>query len=86
MSATARPTSYTVLQHRVAALDVGECDLVSERHRVQCFYPDRLVGFHDPSGQFFVRLYVFHDGNADGVSLVVHDEISRHFLVGSWGW
>ena len=83
MSATARPV-MPVLQHRVAVLDVRERDLVSERHGVERFHADRLVGFHDPAGQFFVRLYVFHDGNADGVGLVVHDEISRHWLVGRW--
>jgi hypothetical protein len=70
-----------ILQNRVADFQVAESDFVTERHGVERFEADGLVGFHDPTGHFFARLDVLDNHDANAIGFVVHDEISGHEVV-----
>src|SRR3546814_714069 len=73
-----------VLDDRITILDGLQGDLVTDRDGVQRLYLDRLVGFHDPSGQFLAGCNVLGDDDADGVPLVVNDEMGGAHC-SSWG-
>jgi hypothetical protein len=68
----------SVFQYGVANFEVTKGDFVTERHGVEGLEANGLVGFHDPTGDFFAWLDVFDNHDAHGVGFVVHDEISRH--------
>jgi hypothetical protein len=68
----------SILQDRVANFQVTESDFVTEWHRFERLEANGLVGFHDPTGDFFAGLDVFHNHDANGVGFVVHDEVSGH--------
>jgi hypothetical protein len=71
----------SILQDGVANFEVTEGNLVAERHGIERLEADGLVGFHDPTGDFFAGLDVFDNYDANGVGFVVHDEISGHEVV-----
>jgi hypothetical protein len=71
----------SVLHHGVANFQVTKSDLVTERDGIERLEANGLVGFHDPTGDFFARLDVFDNDNANGVGFIVHDEISGHEVV-----
>jgi hypothetical protein len=68
----------SILQYGVANFEVTKGNLVTERHGIEGLEANGLVGFHNPTGDFLAWLDVFDNYDADGVSFVVHDEISRH--------
>jgi len=71
----------SILQDGVANFEVTEFNLVTERHGIERLEADGLVGFHDPTGDFFAWLDIFHNYYANSVGFVVHDEISGHEIV-----
>src|ERR1700733_12458198 len=68
----------SILQNGVANFKITEGNLVTERHGIDRFKPDGLVGLHDPTGNFLARLNVLDNHDAHGIGFVVHDEISGH--------
>jgi hypothetical protein len=71
----------SILQNRVSDFEVTKSDFVTERHGVERFETNGLIGFHDPTGDFFAWLDVFDNHDADAIGFVVHDEISGHEVV-----
>jgi hypothetical protein len=71
----------SVLQDGVAKFEVTKSDLVPERHSIERLEANGLIGFHDPTGDFFAGLDIFDDDHANGVGFIVHDEISGHEAV-----
>jgi hypothetical protein len=71
----------SVLQHGVANFQVAEGNFVTERDGIERLEANGLVGFHDPTGDFFAGLDVFDDDDTNGVGFIVHDEISGHEVV-----
>jgi hypothetical protein len=71
----------SILHHRVANFQVTEGNFVTERHGIERLEANGLVGFHDPTGDFFAGLDVFDDDDTNGVGFIVHDEISGHEVV-----
>jgi hypothetical protein len=71
----------SVLHHGVANFQVTKSDLVTEWHGIERLEANGLVGFHDPTGDFFAGMDVFDNDDANGVGFVVHDEISGHEAV-----
>jgi hypothetical protein len=71
----------SILQYGVVNFHVTERNFVTERHGIERLEADGLAGFHDPTGNFLARLDVFDNHDANGVGLVVHDEISGHETV-----
>jgi hypothetical protein len=68
----------SILQNGVANFEVTEGNLMTERHDIERFKTNGLVGFHDPTGNFLAWLDIFDNHDANSVGLVVHDEISGH--------
>jgi hypothetical protein len=68
----------SVFQYGVANFEIVEGNLGTERHGIEGLEAYGLVGFHDPTGDFFSWLDVFGNHDANGVGFVVHDKISRH--------
>jgi hypothetical protein len=71
----------SVLEHGVANFQVTKSDFVTEWHGIERLEANGLVGFHNPTGDFFAGLDVFDDDHANGVGFIVHDEISGHEVV-----
>jgi hypothetical protein len=68
----------SILQHCVANFQVTKSDLVTEWYGFERLEANGLIGFHDPTGDFFAGLDVLDNNDANGVGFVVHDEISGH--------
>jgi hypothetical protein len=68
----------SILQHRVANFQITESNFVTERHGIERFEANGLIGLHDPTGNFLAGLDVLDNDDANGVGFIVHDEISGH--------
>src|SRR5712691_9327393 len=68
---------HAVFDHRVAALEFADRELVADGKVALRADLDLLVLVHDPAGQFLPRLHALDDDHSDGVVFVMHYEMDH---------
>src|SRR2546421_2425646 len=68
---------HAVLDHRVAAPELADRELVAYGDVALRPHLDLPVLVHDPSGQFLPCLHALHDDHSHGVVLIVHHEMNH---------